>query len=64
MDLNNYQSFKALRARRSGRGDVSMEEFSRIKECVEARNWQGYFFQLLPLLTGTAEPPKCGSMYG
>lgn len=63
MALNNYQSSQALRARRSGKGDVSTEVFSRINECVEARSWQDYFFQLLPLLTCTAEPPKCGAMH-
>ena len=44
MDLNNHPSFKALRARRSGTGDVSMDVFSRINEWVEARNWQELIF--------------------
>lgn len=44
MDLNNHQSLKALRARRSGTGDVSMDVFSRINEWVEARNWQEFVF--------------------
>lgn len=39
MDLNNHQSFKALRARRSGIGDASMDVFSIINKWVEARNW-------------------------
>lgn len=44
MNLNNHQSFKALRVRRSGAGDVAVDVFSRINEWVKARNWQEFVF--------------------
>lgn len=44
MDLNNHQSFKAMRARRSGSGNASMDVFPIINEGVEARNRQEFVF--------------------
>lgn len=59
MDLNNHQPFKALRARRFGTGDTSVDGFfSIINEWIEARNWQEFVFSFCLFFPVQLSHPK------